>query len=102
MGADKGELPDSTTFGQFMAYLRHRYRPADAARKAREQLSTMRQGGQGMNSYTDRFQSALIHIPHMEEGDQVHYYLMGLSPSIGHKVYEKSPATLGQAVEAAV
>jgi hypothetical protein len=99
-GAAAGDLNGNTTFDQFIEYLRRRYRPVDAVRKAREQLSSLRQT-QGVNSYTDRFQSLLAHIPDMGPSDQVHNYVQGLTPKVAEKVYEKAPATLQAAVTAA-
>jgi hypothetical protein len=98
-----GLVTGATTFDEFMQLLRDRYRPANAARQAREQLSTLRQyGQQSVSSYTDAFQAALAHIPDMSTADQVFAYTHGLQPAVASKVMEKDPASLPDAIKAAV
>ena len=90
------------TWAQFMATMQARFRPVQAAHKARMQLLVMRQErGQDLDSFINKFQQVMAQIPDMSEADKVVQFKLALYRPIGAKVHEKDPQTLAAAIDAA-
>jgi hypothetical protein len=92
-----------TTYTAFKEALNDRYRPVLAAQQARTQLRALRQlPRQLVSDYINSFQTLMAHIPDMSDADQVHCFTFGLSPAVGQKVRELTPAHLAAAIGCAV
>ena len=86
----------------FVAALRERYRPMQAATVARERINTLRQKG-AVSAYCDLFQKELTPITNMDPADQIFHFVKGLSSTIvQNKIREKEPKTLHDAMDIAV
>jgi hypothetical protein len=91
------------TWASFVECLRARFRPVQAAMLARQRLDQLRQkASQSVNAYSHAFQMTLTPITDMSDADQVHHFINGLLAPIAGKVLEKQPATLKDAIDAAV
>lgn len=87
----------------FTAALRARFRPVQGAMLARQRLSKIRQrGGQTVGQFAHLFQTTLLPITDMSDADQVHRFVSGLLPHLAAKVWRNPPATLSDAIQAAV
>ena len=92
-----------STWDAFVALLRERFRPLQAADYARQRLDKLRMGPQhSVSQYTNAFQVTLTPIDDMGQADQVHNYLKGLQPHLLAKVWEHRPKTLKDAIDLAV
>ena len=90
-------------WNEFKKCLHGRFRPVHAAMLARQKLGKLRQrAGQSVNQYISVFQTTLTPISDMGDMDQVHQFVNGLLPPIAAKVWEKHPADLIKAIDAAV
>lgn len=95
--------PKTYVWSEFVDRLHARFRPVRAAMLARQKLGKLRQRpGQSVNQYAGIFQNILTPITDMGDTDQVHAFTNGLLPPLAAKVWEKNPADLGAAIDAAV
>jgi hypothetical protein len=86
----------------FVAALRERYRPMQAATVARERINALRQKG-AVSAYCDLFQKELTPIINMDPADQIFHFVKGLSSTVvQNKIREKEPKTLHAAMDIAV
>ena len=86
----------------FVAALRERYRPMQAATVARERINALRQKG-AVSAYCDLFQKELTPITNMDPADQIFHFVKGLSSTVvQNKIREKEPKTLHAAMDIAV
>lgn len=99
---DKSEM-GNWTWNDFERLLHERYRPKLAAEVAREQLARIQQkGNQSVQSLCNTFQRYVAHVPTMHEEDKIFQFKRALHPLIAAKVAESKPATLMEAMHAAV
>lgn len=97
------QLTACTSWDDFVTRLHGRFRPVHAAMLARQKLGKLRQRpGQAVNQYVGLFQSTLTPITDMGAMDQVHRFVNGLLGPLAAKVWEKHPANLVAAIDAAV
>lgn len=86
----------------FVAALRERYRPMQAATVARERINVLRQKG-ALSAYCDLFQKELTPITNMDPADQIFHFVKGLSSTaVQNRIREKEPKTLHAAMDIAV
>ena len=99
-------VPDEqrpNSWEEFVALLRARYRPVQAAMLARQRLGKLRMGpNHAVNAYSSAFQTTLTPIVDMGDADQVHHYVNGLQPHLAGKVWERHPKSLREAIDFAV
>ena len=88
-----------TTWIAFTDQLYARFRPVEVAMMARQRLDTLRQRNNTVSAYVNAFQTILTPISDMSQADQVHHFVMGLTPSLVQRVWEKRPKTLASAIE---
>jgi len=91
------------TWAGFIAAMRARFRPMQASTVARMQLLSMQQDrGQSVTDFINKFQQVMTQIDNMSEEDKVLQFERALYRPLANKVFEKKPATLAAAFEAAV
>ena len=92
-----------STWEEFVALLRARFRPVNAAKLARIELFKLRQGlHQTAGAHAARFQELLVSLPKMDEDDKIHLFVHSLTPSLKRRVGDKEFTSLGAAINAAV
>ena len=91
------------TWDDFVARLRDRFRPIQAAMFARQQLGKLRMTDKHkVNLYVSVFQSVLTPIVDMGDADQVHHFVNGLIQPLSSKVWARHPKNLKEAIDMAV
>jgi hypothetical protein len=92
-----------TSWENFIAALRKRFRPVLAAELARARITALKQKG-SVSVYADLFQRELAPIQaEMHPNDQIHHFRAGLKDDrIYAKIVEARPTTLLQAIDIAV
>jgi len=103
--ADWWDSQDQTaivTWQQFVDALHARFRPLAPAENARVRIRYLKQRG-SVAAYSALFQSLMASIKDMNPVDQILNYCEGLSSDeIRHRVVEKKPKALHEAMEAAI
>jgi hypothetical protein len=90
------------TWQQFVDALHARFRPLAPAENARVRIRYLKQRG-SVAAYSALFQSLMANIKDMNPVDQILNYCEGLSSDeIRHRVTEKKPKALHEAMEAAI
>jgi hypothetical protein len=94
---------DVSTWDEFVALLRARFRPVHAARQARTELFRIKQtASQDAGAYAAAFQELLTSLPDMHVDDQVFLFVRGLLAPLKRRVGDKEFSTLSAAINAAV
>ena len=96
--AKRGE--SINTWDAFIAALRERFRPIEAATVARSNLDSMRQTG-GVQAYIHYYLRQMQFITDMSLADQLHAFVRGLNPAIKAEVLKARPKTVSEAVNTA-
>ena len=84
--------------GALGAALRARFQPVTAARVAREQLRTLRQGNRSINDYIADFQRLRAQLPDMAEADALFAFEAGASRDIAVELRKQRVTTAADAI----
>ena len=100
---DENQQRPINDWATFVARLLARFRPVQATLISRQRLDKLKHlEKQHVNQYANAFQTILTPITDMSDADQVHKFVTGLQPDIRRRVFERLPATLKDAIDAAV
>jgi hypothetical protein len=96
--AQLAALADSAALG---AALRARFQPVTAARVAREQMRSLRQGSRSVNEYIADFQRLRAQLPDMSEADALFAFEAGASRDIAVELRKQRVLTVAEAISLA-
>jgi hypothetical protein len=98
LALDSGAQAALSSTDALATALRARFQPITAARAARDQLRTLRQGSRNVNDYIADFQRLRTLLPTMSEDDALHAFESGLSASLAEKLRVQGVSSVQEAI----
>jgi hypothetical protein len=96
-----GKRQPFANWGAFKQEFINTFTPVKPDYDARNKLDRLLQT-RSVFDYASRYNTLMLELPNMDEGDRVHFFIRGLKPEIRMHVTLHKPATLHEAVELAI